>query len=57
LPVLAEGVETNDQLTFLTQEACDEVQGYLVGRPYPIDHYAEIVGRTATGGRTARAIG
>jgi len=45
LPVLAEGVETADQLDFLTREACDEVQGYLVGRPFPIDHYAEIIGR------------
>ena len=45
LPVLAEGVETKDQLAFLSQEACDEVQGYFVGRPFPIEHYAEIVGR------------
>jgi diguanylate cyclase (GGDEF)-like protein/PAS domain S-box-containing protein len=47
LPVLAEGVETKDQLAFLSKEACDEVQGYFVGRPFPIDHYAEMVGRKA----------
>jgi diguanylate cyclase (GGDEF)-like protein/PAS domain S-box-containing protein len=40
LPVIAEGVETEDQLAFLTREDCDEVQGYLIGRPCPIDHYA-----------------
>jgi EAL domain-containing protein (putative c-di-GMP-specific phosphodiesterase class I) len=45
LPVVAEGVETDTQLAFLSREACDEVQGYLVGRPMTIDHYDEIVGR------------
>ena len=46
LPVLAEGVETAEELAFLAAEACDEVQGYLIGRPHPIDVYAETVGRT-----------
>jgi diguanylate cyclase (GGDEF)-like protein/PAS domain S-box-containing protein len=45
LPVVAEGVETPTQLAFLADEACDEVQGYLVGRPRPIEDYAELVGR------------
>jgi diguanylate cyclase (GGDEF)-like protein/PAS domain S-box-containing protein len=48
VPVVAEGVETRDQLAFLAREACDEVQGYLVGKPAPIETYAEIVGRQAT---------
>ena len=30
LPVVAEGVETAAQLAFLTHEACNEVQGYLI---------------------------
>jgi diguanylate cyclase (GGDEF)-like protein/PAS domain S-box-containing protein len=45
LPVIAEGVETADQLAFLSSESCGEVQGYLVGRPLPIAAYAEAVGR------------
>ena len=45
LPVLAEGVETKAQLDFLAAESCDEVQGYLMGRPHPISEYSKLVGR------------
>ncbi|HEY2137928.1 MAG TPA: EAL domain-containing protein [Xanthobacteraceae bacterium] len=48
LPVIAEGVETDKQLAFLSSEACGAVQGYLVGRPLPIGAYAEAVGRDST---------
>jgi diguanylate cyclase (GGDEF)-like protein len=37
VPILAEGVETKDQLDILRREGCDEVQGYLLGRPGPHD--------------------
>nr|WP_246752433.1 EAL domain-containing protein [Bradyrhizobium diazoefficiens] len=44
LPVVAEGVETEAQRAFLEREACDEMQGYLIGRPEPIEHYLELIG-------------
>ena len=44
LPVLAEGVETRAQLDFLAAESCNEVQGYLMGRPHPILEYSRLVG-------------
>jgi diguanylate cyclase (GGDEF)-like protein len=37
VPILAEGVETQDQLDILRREGCDEAQGYLLGRPGPHD--------------------
>jgi len=57
LPVVAEGVETAAQLAFLTEEACNEVQGYLVGRPGPIENYAELVGRVPTAVRNPSVAG
>jgi diguanylate cyclase (GGDEF)-like protein/PAS domain S-box-containing protein len=45
LPVLAEGVETKQQLDFLAAESCDEMQGYLIGRPLPIVEYSDLIGR------------
>jgi diguanylate cyclase (GGDEF)-like protein len=47
LTILAEGVENEAQHGFLVQEGCDEVQGYLIGRPLPIADYAGLVGRQA----------
>ncbi|MBR0966136.1 EAL domain-containing protein [Bradyrhizobium diazoefficiens] len=37
IPVLAEGVETTRHLDFLREEGCDSVQGYLFGKPMPLD--------------------
>ncbi len=42
LPVLAEGVETEAELKFLNDEKCDEVQGYLLGKPASIDQFAHV---------------
>jgi len=40
--VLAEGVETEGERLFLKREGCAEVQGFLIGYPRQISHYAEI---------------
>jgi diguanylate cyclase (GGDEF)-like protein len=45
VPVAAEGVETDEQLQFLSREACSEIQGYLIGRPSPIGSYSDMIGR------------
>ena len=42
LPVLAEGVETEAELAFLENENCDEIQGYLLGRPAAIEHFEDM---------------
>jgi diguanylate cyclase len=37
MSVLAEGIESEDQLALLTETGCDEVQGYLFGRPKSLE--------------------
>jgi diguanylate cyclase (GGDEF)-like protein len=41
LKVVAEGVETADQLKFLRAQRCDAVQGYFLYRPLPEDEVAD----------------
>ncbi len=43
LEVVAEGVETRHQALFLRQRGCDELQGYLFGRPCPPDEFVDLV--------------
>ena len=42
--IVAEGVETEEQLVKLRQQGCNEVQGYLIGKPLPIEAYASVTG-------------
>jgi predicted signal transduction protein with EAL and GGDEF domain len=44
--VVAEGVETSEQETFLRNHACDEMQGYLFSKPVPPQQLAELLRAT-----------
>src|ERR1700737_2652457 len=46
MSIVAEGVETQEQLGFLADVGCDAVQGFYIGKPLPIGQYAALVGRT-----------
>src|SRR2546428_11266410 len=43
LKVIAEGVETEEQLRLLRTLRCDEIQGYLCGRPLPADELMQLL--------------
>jgi EAL domain-containing protein (putative c-di-GMP-specific phosphodiesterase class I) len=43
LDVVAEGVETEGQMSFLQLSRCDGVQGYLVSRPLPAHEFKEVI--------------
>jgi len=43
LKVIAEGVETEEQLDFLRELKCDQVQGYIFSEPIPADEFAALL--------------
>ncbi|MBF9267317.1 EAL domain-containing protein, partial [Paracidovorax cattleyae] len=49
LAVLAEGVETPEQLAFLRSLGCDRYQGYLCRRPVPAAEFAALLAQQAAG--------
>ncbi len=43
LDVIAEGVETNNQLLFLKSTGCDHIQGFLFSKPLPEDQFVKLL--------------
>lgn len=41
LEVIAEGVETAEQMQFLVEHGCDSIQGYFFGRPVPASKFVQ----------------
>ena len=46
LSVIAEGVETESQRGWLRENGCNLYQGYLFGKPMPVDQFEALVGRS-----------
>jgi diguanylate cyclase (GGDEF)-like protein/PAS domain S-box-containing protein len=46
LKVIAEGVETKEQLAMLREHGCDQAQGYLIARPLPCQEALEVAAQT-----------
>ena len=45
LETLAEGVETEQQWSFLAERGCAQMQGFLRARPMPADEITALLGR------------
>jgi EAL domain-containing protein (putative c-di-GMP-specific phosphodiesterase class I) len=43
IEVIAEGVETVEQLAYLRERGCDDVQGFYCGRPLPPEEFVKLL--------------
>jgi EAL domain-containing protein (putative c-di-GMP-specific phosphodiesterase class I) len=41
--IVAEGVESREQMAFLRALGCDQLQGYLFSPPIPVEQYEQMV--------------
>lgn len=55
LDVIAEGVETEQQQRWLIRQGCHHHQGYLYGRPMPIEQFETALQSCGTGNREERS--
>jgi diguanylate cyclase (GGDEF)-like protein len=47
MKITAEGIETDSQLSFIKEHGCDEVQGFLTGRPIALADFLVLTGQQA----------
>jgi EAL domain-containing protein (putative c-di-GMP-specific phosphodiesterase class I) len=47
MTTIAEGIETPEQLAFLSEHRCEMAQGFLLGRPAPAADLTEVLRRGA----------
>ncbi|MFW5908620.1 MAG: EAL domain-containing protein, partial [Desulfosalsimonas sp.] len=45
LRVVAEGVETKEQMTYLNEHCCDEMQGFYFSKPIAPEKFAELLNK------------
>lgn len=43
MDIVAEGIETKDQVDFLSEIGCDYIQGYYYARPMPVDAFESFI--------------